>query len=304
MTEAPRIISASRRTDIPAWYTPWLLNRLQAGFCHYPNPRFPAKLHRVSLRSADVLGIVFWTRNPAPLLPHLGSLDHWGYDYYFQYTLTGYPRALEPFAPPVEQALATFRSLAQRLGPRRVIWRYDPIILGSTLTVPWHRDNFRRLADALDGATKRVVISVIDPYRKNRRLVEATVGSIDYHPEAYRELLQYLAQEAADRHLPMESCAEPSLSIPGISAGRCIDAGMFRAAGRHQRHGLRPGCGCHRSIDIGVNDTCPCGCCYCYATADPRKAREAAERHNPRWSCITGDIPETAFCAASDEGTP
>lgn len=286
------IISASRRTDIPAWYTPWLLNRLRAGFCHYPNPRFPAKLHRVSLRSADVLGIVFWTRNADPLVPHLADLDHWEYDYYFQYTITGYPCALEPFAPPVKQALATFRSLAERLGPRRVIWRYDPIMLGNGLTSSWHLDNFRRLADALTGATERVVVSVVDPYRKNRRRVGEAVGTVDYHPDAYREMLQRLAREAAERRLPMESCVEPSLTIPGITAGCCVDGKMFQTGGRFPLHNLRPGCRCHRSVDIGANDTCPCGCCYCYAVADPRKAQEAADCHDPRWSCITGNSPE------------
>lgn len=298
MPATPRIISASRRTDIPAWYTPWLLNRLKAGFCYYPNPRFPARLHRVSLRSEDVVGIVFWSRNPAPLVPHLTDLDRWGYDYSFQYTITGYPRVLEPFAPPVEQALATFRSLAQRLGPRRVIWRYDPIILGGELTASRHLDTFRRLADALGGATERVVVSVIDPYRKNRRQVEESIGSVDYHPEVYRELVQQLVQEAAKRHLLMESCVEPALAIPGITAGRCVDGGMFRSVGagtRFREHNLRPDCRCHRSIDIGANDTCPCGCRYCYATADPRKAGEAAQRHHPDWPCITGDIPFRSF---------
>lgn len=159
----PRIISASRRTDIPAFYAEWFMNRVRAGYCVYPNPLYPTKSYRVSLLPNDVLGIVFWTRHPAPLIPSLDSLNKAGFTYYFQYTITGYPRSIELRTPPIDVATKTFIELSRQIGPERVIWRYDPIILNRDLGKDWHRDNFSRIADAVGGATMRVVVSVIDP---------------------------------------------------------------------------------------------------------------------------------------------
>ena len=159
------IISASRRTDIPAFHAAWFLQAVREGSCRVANPFNPAQVSEISLRPEAVDALVFWTRNAAPLLPHLAELDARGYRYYFLYTLTGYPRVLEPGVPPREEALATMRRLAECLGPDRLIWRYDPIIL-TTITPPaYHAENFARLAATLRGATSRVKISFFDEYR-------------------------------------------------------------------------------------------------------------------------------------------
>src|SRR5580658_9366443 len=113
----PMIISASRRTDIPAFYASWFMNRLRAGFCLVPNPYNPRQTSRVSLVPADVDAIVFWTRNPRPLLPHLRELDERGYRTYFQFTILGYPRALDPRSPSPAAAVEIFQRLAQQVGP-------------------------------------------------------------------------------------------------------------------------------------------------------------------------------------------
>ncbi|NLJ25804.1 MAG: DUF1848 domain-containing protein, partial [Firmicutes bacterium] len=132
------IISASRRTDIPALYTKWLLNRLEAGFCVVRNPFNPKQESLVSLNPEDVEVIVFWTKDPRPLMAHLDYLDQKGYRYYFQYTLTGYPHYLEPGAPSLDQAIETFSQLADRLGAIRVVWRYDPIIISDATGFSYH----------------------------------------------------------------------------------------------------------------------------------------------------------------------
>ena len=148
------IISASRRTDIPAFYAPWFMNRMRAGYCTVPNPFNRSQVSRISLRPEDVDVIVFWTRNPRPLLPALDELDDRGYRYYFQYTLLDNPRTLDPKSPPVDAAIATFQTLAERIGPARVIWRYDPSVLSSATGADFHLERYARIAAALRQGVK------------------------------------------------------------------------------------------------------------------------------------------------------
>src|SRR5512135_950390 len=123
------IISASRRTDIPAFYSRWFMNRVRAGYCTVPNPFNANQVKRISLLPEEVDVIVFWTRNPRPLFPFLKELDVRGVRYYFQFTLLDNPRSIDPKTPPAESALQTFRALSEQVGPARVIWRYDPLVL-------------------------------------------------------------------------------------------------------------------------------------------------------------------------------
>ena len=167
------IISASRRTDIPAFYAEWMVRRLKEGYCTVANPFNRNQVTRISLKPEDVDAIVFWTRNPRPLMPYLDELDSRGYRYYFQFTILGYPREIDPKSPAAETAVTTFRELTERLGPRRVIWRYDPIVFTGITPPAFHQENFGRLAEALSGYTRRVVVSIVDMYRKiEKRLKE------------------------------------------------------------------------------------------------------------------------------------
>lgn len=289
----PRIVSVSRRTDIPAFYAAWFMNRLRAGFCLYPNPRFPRTRHRVSLRPEDVAGFVFWTRDAAPLLPHLAELESRGVPFYFHCTLTGYPRALEPGVPPAEQALATLRTLADRVGPRRIIWRYDPVILSPGLTPARHRDTFRRLADALAPLVRHLVVSVVDPYARTRRSLGTSRDGIRYDLPDYADTLAMIAAAAAERGLAVRSCAEPAFAVGGIAPAPCVDASILNElrgtpapARPPARHRLRDACLCHASVDIGAADSCGGGCLYCYATRNHAKARTALAAHDPDGSSI------------------
>lgn len=295
MSSQEKIISVSRRTDIPAFYTPWFMNRIRAEFCYYPNPMYPSKFYRVSLKKEDVLGFVFWTRHPAPLIPYLPELDTAGFSYYFQYTVVGYPQTIDPRSPSLDTAIKTFIALSDAIGPERVVWRYDPIILSLEISADWHRDNFRRIADAIGSATKRVVVSVIDPYQKTQRRIGNSDNGVSYDPTSYTDLLKWIVGEASDRRLGVESCAEASVSVPGIIHGSCVDAKLLnRLKGRPaplkpKYHKQREGCLCHQSIDIGVNNSCGFACQYCYATTNHDRALELVKNHNPQWSAISQD---------------
>lgn len=147
------IISASRRTDIPAFYAPWFLNRLGEGHVLVPNPFNPRSVSRVSLRPDAVDCIVFWTKNPAPMLPRLGELN--GFKYYFQFTLNPYGKDIERNLPSIEERIETFRKLSEMIGKERVVWRYDPILINETYDTRFHREAFARLARKLSNHTER-----------------------------------------------------------------------------------------------------------------------------------------------------
>ena len=287
-----RIISASRRTDIPAFYSRWLLRRLEEGFCEWIRP-FGGGVARTSLRAEDCLAMVFWTRNPAPLLPALGDIRAAGHFFYFQFTVTGYPRELESHTPPLEAALKSFRDLADQVGPEAVIWRYDPIILSDRTPPEFHLENFGRIAQALEGATTQAYFSFVDLYGKTRRGFEAAslragIAFRKPDPPEQRDLVLRLRDLAARRGMDLFACCEDALVDPaeGILKGRCVDLDLVRrlrpdALEDLKRQPTREECGCSASTDIGAYDTCPFGCMYCYATRSREAVLDRTKKHDP-----------------------
>lgn len=300
------IISASRRTDIPAFYADWLINRVREGSCEVPNPFNSRQVATISLKPEDVDWIVFWSRSPRPLFRYLKELDGRGFCYYFQYTLLNYPAVIDPHVPPASRALDTFRSLADRVGPERVIWRYDPIVLSAITPPEYHLETFGQLAAALRSYTRRAVVSFVDVYAKaRRRLTEmqnagAALSLTLYNDANNQNVLHnhvhYLAaglgQIALENDFEIQSCAEAlDLSPHGILPGQCIDAGLIeQLSGRtvsHQKDpGQRKACGCALSKDIGMYDSCLFGCRYCYATRSFELARRNHAAHDPKAASI------------------
>lgn len=285
-----RVISASRRTDIPAFYTKWLLNRLRAGFCHWINP-YGRQIYRVSLRPEDCLALVFWTRNPKVLLPHLSFLRTSGYHFYFHFTINGYPQAIESHNPPVQAAIATFRQLAETVSPQLVNWRYDPILLSEATPTDYHLAHFEALAKQLEGYTRRCYFSFVDFYGKterNLRQVEKQYGLSIQRPqfEEQRRLAQQLRDIAASRGITLYSCCNNELVGDGIEQSHCIDLDIItqlrpELSVRLKAAPTRQDCGCVECDDIGAYDTCAFGCTYCYATNSRSAALRRKSEHDP-----------------------
>ena len=290
------IISASRRTDIPAFYSEWFMNRIREGYCTVPNPFNRSQVSKVSLKPDDVDVIVFWTRNPRPLFPHLAELDRRGYRYYFQYTVLDNPRLIDPKSPPVETAIAAFRELAGVVGMDRVIWRYDPIVLSEATPVEFHVAAHAYIAKALAGFTSRNVISLVDIYRKAQSrlallgkagIVVENIGPDDA-ATPLPALLLPLAMTAHACGMEIVSCAEEhSMSQYGIMPGKCVDDDYIaRTFGLRlnakKDPAQRRACGCVVSKDIGMYDSCLFGCQYCYATSSFERAKQNhdAEHHD------------------------
>ncbi len=285
------IISASRRTDIPAFYAPWMIKRVRQGECQVVNPYRQDQIKRVSLLPGDVDVIVFWTRHALPLLPFLDELDQRGYRYYFQYTLTNYPRLLEQRTPSLDAALRSFQALAQKIGKERVIWRYDPIYLSECTSLDFHRRNFQTLAQALMGYSQRCVVSLFDDYAKSRSRLSITPSLVplaegsDSFREAVNALMPDLAAMAEDHQFELVSCAEDvDLQPYGIYPGKCVDDDLIRRVFGLDLHskkdpGQRLTCQCLPSQDIGRYDTCLFGCQYCYANRSFERARRYFSMH-------------------------
>jgi hypothetical protein len=296
------IISASRRCDLPAFGLDGFLADLRAGFRIVPNPWDASKPRRVDLSREAVDCIVFWTRDPRPLLSSLGELEDLGYPFYVQLTITGYPESLEPGGVRALAACEAAIKLAAGIGPERLIWRYDPLVLAEPgLDRAFHEANFASLAARLSGAARTVTLSLLDEYRSTTsRLAKAGYTRVVYGsprgagagtgggagveglpPAPWPGLLASLAGLARARGFEARACAEPwDLSPLGLARASCIDpllvariaghkggkgpaAGPAQGPGRDR--GQRRDCGCAPSVDVGSYGPCPRACAYCYA---------------------------------------
>jgi len=256
------------------------MEQVREGCVEIKNPFNPSQVRRCSLLPQDVDIIVFWSKNPAPLMPYLDELDSMGYRYYFQFTLNDYPKLLEPNLPPLEERIGTFKEISRKLGPAGVVWRWDPIVI-STVTPPaYHVERLERIAAMLEGCSERLIISFMDFYAKTVRRLDALTkeSGISFtdiaapdHRDEILDLACSIAGVARRHGFEVSTCAEEvDLSSAGIPHGACIDADQIsRLLGREvtpRKHkGQRTHCLCVESVDIGTYNTCTNGCVYCYA---------------------------------------
>ncbi len=284
------IVSASYRTDIPAFYGRWFVNRLAAGWCRTTNP-YGGPPGRIGLTPDTVDGFVFWTRNLGPFTAGLDAVTALGLPFVVQYTVTGYPHALERSVIDPARAAEQVHHVRNRWGPGAVVWRYDPLVVTSLTPPAWHRDNFGSLAKTLAGATDEVVTSVMQPYRKTTRNLD-TAGRAhsfswrDPPLDEKRALLAELAGIAAEHGMTLTLCTQPDLAdTPGTRPAACIDAHRLSNLAGHpitaRQKGNRVGCACTESRDIGAYDTCPHGCAYCYAVSSRATAQRRLASHDP-----------------------
>ncbi len=283
------IVSASYRTDIPAFHARWFLQRLAAGEAWVANP-YGGKPYRVSLAPPDVDGFVFWTRNLAPFANALAAVEPLGLPYVVQYTVTGYPEPLETGVPPADHGIRQIGMLAARRGPGVAVWRYDPILLTSLTPADWHKANFAAIAKTLASAVDEVTVSFATIYRKTARNLSAAARNAgldwwDPPADEQRALVADLAAIASGHRMKLTICSQSHLEQPGATGAACIDAErLSQLAGydiRAKRKGNRPGCLCAESRDIGAYDTCAHGCVYCYAVSDHARAQQAIRHLAP-----------------------
>ena len=290
------ILSVSRRTDIPNYYADWFLNRIKEGFLYVRNPMNPRQVSRINLSPEVVDCIVFWTKNPAPMLARLEELS--AYPYYFQFTLTGYGRDMEPGIPDKRGEMITvFQKLSQKIGSSRVVWRYDPILFTKTYTLEYHLKAFDQIAETLQGYTERCVISFVDRYAKNSKNL-GQIGVYELEKETLETFAVKLAESAAVHGMTVASCAEVmDLSHCGIRHSSCIDRALIEeiigcplkvSKDKNQRSE----CGCVESVEVGTYDTCKNGCLYCYANSSQKQVARITQDYDPHSPLLCGHLNE------------
>jgi hypothetical protein len=264
------------------------MERIKAGYAVAVNPFNANQQKRISLIPGEageksrvpavnmdgVDAFVFWTRDPRHILANADELEERGFHYYVMTTVTGYPHELEPHMVNTEKVLSAMRELARKIGPERVIWRYDPILLSNVTNEDFHRTNFNALAHSLSGSVRRVIISLYNEYQKAQWrfdvLRKAGVLEIMKAGAGLGELLADLAQSAGAAGMEIQSCAtQEDFSLFGIKPGACIDGGLINKLWGVELKGKdknqRPHCLCRQSVDIGTYGICAAHCVYCYA---------------------------------------
>ena len=287
------IISASRRTDIPAFYSEWFMDKIRAGYVFCRNPMNRKQVAKISLSPDVVDCIVFWTKNPCNIIKYLNDLKD--YNYYFQITITSYDKSIEPNVPFKKDIVKTVKRLSDLIGPEKVIWRYDPIFYSNEFNFSYHAENFEKIACALNGYTGKCVISFMDNYRKSIRNMRDIQYSILSHDEAF-EIAERFVEIGTEYNMKLETCAEKyDFSALSIKHGKCIDGELISKIAnnplnvkkdKHQREE----CGCAESVDIGAYNTCPHNCLYCYANENKDLAEKNYKKHNPQSIFIDGEL--------------
>jgi hypothetical protein len=287
------ILSVSRRTDIPAFYTPWFFERLKQGFVLVRNPINPRQISRIALSPDVVDCIVFWTKNPHEILQKLDSLKP--FMYYFMITINPYGSDIECNLPPKKYIVDDFIRLSEKIGKERVIWRYDPIILTEKINIGWHKKYFDEIAKRLCGYTEKCVISFLDLYKTTQRGMK-DFGCTPIDEKTMRTVAENIAHSAEKYGILVQTCCESiDLYNLGITHGSCIDAKLIekltgkKLAAKNDKN-QRETCGCVESVDIGAYNTCANGCIYCYANHSAAAVLHNTAAHNPHSPLLCGKV--------------
>lgn len=289
------IVSVSRRTDIPAFYNEWFIDKIEQGFLYVINPFNRKQVSKIILTPDKVDCFVFWTKDAAPLIDKLNILDDKGFKYYFQFTITPYDRDVEAGVRNKDDVINTFIQLSQLIGKERVVWRYDPILLSDKYNKDYHYRMFEEYCRRLHKSTEKCVISFLDMYTKTKRNTK-DLGVIDIETEDMLEISAELSRIAGRYGLYIETCSEGiDLSSLDIHKGKCIDDKLIeRILGYpidvKRDENQREACGCVKSIDIGTYNTCRHFCAYCYANYNHARVAESCESYDIHSPLLMGEL--------------
>ena len=286
------ILSVSRRTDIPNYYSEWFFNRIKEGFVYVRNPMNVHQVSRIDITPEMVDCIVFWTKNPEPMLERLDELAL--YNYYFQFTLTGYGTDIECNVPnKKEKIIPIFQKLSEKIGRQKVLWRYDPIIFNEKYTPEYHLKAFEQIAAALKGYTEKCVISFVDTYAKNKKNMKL-MGAYEVDENELLEFAKKMAQIAKQNEMMIGSCAESiDLEQCGIEHNCCVDKKLIEniidcRLKVNKDKNQRDECGCMESVEIGTYNTCKNYCKYCYANYNEESVIKNCNKYDSESPILCG----------------
>ncbi len=286
------ILNTGSRTDIPAFYSEWFMNRVREEVVMARNPFFPQQVTRYRIDPEVVDLIVFCTKNPAPMLPYMDELS--AFRQFWFVTITPYDKEIEPAVPDKMKVCESFRQLSKETGRRCAGWRYDPIFLSDRYSVEYHLKAFERIASELEGYTEQVVISFIDLYEKTKK----NFPEAKEVPPSERLILGKAMKEIAANHgMQVYSCLEGrDLEQFGVNTGGCMTKEVLEHAIGEELNvpsgvsPARPGCRCLLGSDIGAYNTCRHFCRYCYANYDRTSVLQNSRQHDPDSPLLVGRL--------------
>lgn len=286
------IINTGGRTDTVQYYTEWLLRRFSEGYVFSRNPLFPKKVVRYELTPDKVDCVVFCSKNYKPILPRLHEITD-RFNTYFHYTITAYGKDIEPGVPSIEESMETLIKLSALVGKERIAWRYDPVLITKEYTIQRHLDTFERMAKVLAPHIDRCIFSFVEMYKK----LEFNMPELVPLSEEGRDSLALGLGAIANKYgIYIQTCGtNGDFTKYGIHASGCMTLDILGKANgivfKNLKHkGLRQGCHCIESRDLGAYDTCLNGCKYCYANKKPKKAQENYRLHNPASPLLLGNV--------------
>ncbi|MDU2577601.1 MAG: DUF1848 domain-containing protein [Veillonella sp.] len=285
------ILQTGQRTDIPAFYGQWLINRVRQGFVDVRNPYNPMQITRYPINHEVVDGIAFCTKNPLPFIPLLHEIND--YRQYWHMTV-----------PQVDLVIDGFKHISTKRNPQSMVWRYDPIILTHNYTVDFHFESFYKMAKALEGYTDTVVVSFLDIFEKvAQKFPEGYRPSLDIQTKIIKELVSI----AHSHHMILKTCGEGDIFKElGVNTEGCFTLDCYERAWNvklkaPKRTPARLECNCYLHGDIGAYDTCSHFCRYCYANTNQAAVRQNCLLHDPNSSLLIGKLSKTAIIKESAE---
>ena len=284
------IINTGMRTDIPAFYSKWLMNRIKEGYVYVRNPYYKEQVTKYSL-SPDVLDcLAFCTKNPTPMLEYLNELDI--YKQFWFVTITPYGKDLEPNVPDKDSVIESFKKLSNHIGANAIAWRYDPILINNEFNVKRHIEEFKKMAEKLKGYTHDCTISFLDLYAKVQR------NAPDLRPPIYDEQIEIAKafKEIGDKNdMVIHACCEKEflkdygLDITGCMSQEIVEKAIGNSLNVPKLSMKRQGCNCLMGNDIGTYNSCGHLCKYCYANENKGLVLESMKRHNQNSPFLIGE---------------
>lgn len=283
------ILQTGMRTDIPAFYSQWFINRIKEGYVLVRNPYNPSAVTKYRINPDVVDLIAFCTKNPAPMLEHMDILKPYG-QYWFV-TITPYDKEIEPNVPDKKQVMNDFKTLSEKVGVDSIGWRYDPIFISDKYSLDFHIETFEKMAKELSEYTNTCIISFIDLYEKVlRNFPQVRMVS----REERLKIGKTFAEIGRKYDITIKACAEgEELKNYGIDCNGCLTKATYETAlgarlNMPKIKGQRNECACFFGNDIGAYDTCRHFCRYCYANSDRKTVLYNSKLHNPESPFLIG----------------
>lgn len=280
------ILNISGRTDIVAFYTPWFINRLKAGFVDVRNPINSKMISRIYFKDVDIF--LFCTKNPLPIIPYLKELDK---PIIFQVTITPYKEDIEPNVIDKQKIIESIKIISDIVGIDNIFIRYDPIFINNKYTMDYHKKAFNKLCKLLNGYVKHIIISFLDNYKnveKNIYYIKPkTLSKSDY-----QVLGNSFGSIAKQYDMDIRTCYEDiDLSEYGFSDDVCVSQDYaYKLTGKRFPRWQGRNCGCVELVDIGAYNTCNHLCKYCYANYNEDKVKYNVLKHDVNSSLLIGNI--------------